>query len=134
MLRSGSFSKAMGPNLHKTRFGLSAAGLAMAAGTAIGNGARRARAEREAAPRFRPVDQGPFYITNMRFAIQGEMQWTDLWFGQIRMISCDGASITVRTSGIPPIQLHAWPIDYFYVMYHFLVNGNIIQVPVESAD
>jgi hypothetical protein len=105
----------------------------MAAGTVVGNSARRARAEREAAPRFRLVDEGPLYITDRRFAIQGSMQWIDLWFDQIRMISCDGDSITVHASGIPPIQLHAWPIDYFYVLYHFLANNNIIQVPSDSA-
>lgn len=123
------FLEGDGSYVHKTRFGFSAVGLAMAAGTVVGNSARKARAAREAAPRFRPVDAGVLYLTDIRFAIQGKMQWTDLWYEDIRMISCDSASMSVHASGIPPIQMHAWPIDYFFVLYHFVANHNIIEVP-----
>jgi hypothetical protein len=132
--RVWQFLEGDGSYLHKTRFGFSAVGVAMAAGTVVGNTARKARAAREAAPRFRQVDEGPFYLTDMRFAIQGKMQWTDLWYNEIRMIDCDSASITINASGIPPIKIDAWPADYFYVLYHFLVNDKIIQVPPDYRD
>lgn len=123
------FLEGDGSYVHKTRFGLSVVGLTMAAGTAVGNSARKARAAREAAPKFRPVDEGILYLTDIRFAIQGKMQWTDLWYEDIRMISCNSASMTIHASSIPPIQLYAWPIDNFFMLYHFLANHNIIAVP-----
>ena len=116
------FLEGDGSYIHKTRFGLSAVGLAMAAGTVAGNAARKSRAAREAEARFRPVDDGVLYLTDMRFAIHGRMQWTDLWYEDIRMVSCDSVGLTVQASGIPAIQLFSWPIDYFFVLYHYLAN------------
>lgn len=44
--------------LHKTRFMFSPAGLALAAATAAGNHARKARAAKEAAPQWRDLGLG----------------------------------------------------------------------------
>jgi hypothetical protein len=63
---------------------------------------------------------------------QGRMQWADLWFQDIRMITCDSAGITIQSSGNPPIQLYALPIDYFFVMYHFVANHHVIEVPPDE--
>jgi hypothetical protein len=103
------------------------------AGTAAGNSSRRRRAAREAAPRFRPVDQGPFFLTDKRFAIQGQSQWTDLWFETIRMSSCDGTSVTLHIANMPPTQVHVWPIDYYFALYHFLANGDVIEIPPDPS-
>jgi hypothetical protein len=108
-------------------------GLAVVAGTAMGNSARKSRAAKEAAPRFRPVDQGHLYLTDRRFALQGQMQWTDIWFENIRMSSCDGTSITLQLSGAPATQVHTWPIDPYFVLFHFFSDGNIIQVPADPS-
>lgn len=121
-----------GTYVHKTRFGFSAVGVAMAASAAIGNSARKARAAREAAPRFRPVDEGTLFLTDMRFAIHGKMQWTDIWYEDIRMVNCDSATITIESSGIPAIKLEAPSIDYYYVLYHFVANHNIIEIPPDA--
>lgn len=120
-----------GTYIHKSGGGFGLLGVAFAAGTAIGNSARKSRAAREAAARFRPVDQGTLYLTDRRFAVQGQAQWTDLWFGELRMSSCDGSSITLHMSGLPPMQIHTWPIDYYFALFHFLSTGNIIQIPAD---
>jgi hypothetical protein len=119
--------------VHKSRLGFGLVGMAMVAGTAVGNTARKSRAAKEAAPRFRPVEQGPFYLTDRRFAIQGQTQWVDLWFSEIRMASCDSVGITLHISGLPPTQLQMWPIDYFFALYHFLANGEIIEIPPDPV-
>lgn len=118
--------------IHKSRIGFGLLGAAVVAGTAIGNSARKSRAARESAVRFRPVDQGHLYLTDRRFALQGQYQWFDIWFDHIRMSSCDGTSITLQLSGQAPTQLHTWPIDYFFALFHFLSNGNIIQIPTDD--
>jgi hypothetical protein len=115
--------------VHKSAFGFGLTGLAMVAGTAIGNSNRRARAEREAAPAFRPADYGPLYVTDQRFAIQGQRQWIDLWYHNVRMTSCDGSGILFRMADLPPMQVEVWPVDYFFALFHFLANGNVIQIP-----
>jgi hypothetical protein len=103
------------------------------AGTAAGNSARRARAAREAAPRFRPVDEGTVYLTDRRFVLQGRIQWSDYWHENVRMSTCDGSSITFELSGAPPIQLHVWPIDYYFALFHYLAYNDIIQIPSDEA-
>jgi len=108
-------------------------GVAVVAGTAMGNIARRRRAAREAAPRFRPVDQGTLFVTDMRFAIHGETQWTDLWYEHIRMSNCDSNGITLHLSNMPPTQLQVWPCDYHFALYHFLASGEIIEIPPDPS-
>lgn len=122
-----------GTYIHKSRGGFGLMGAALVAGTALGNSARKSKAAQEAAPRFRPVDQGQLYLTDRRFAMQGQMQWTDIWFDDIRMSSCDDSSITLQLSGLPATQLHTWPIDYYFALFYFLSNGNIIQIPEETG-
>lgn len=119
--------------IHKSRGGFGLLGAALVTGTAIGNSARKSKAAREAAPRFRAVDQGQLFLTDRRFAFQGQTQWTDIWFDDIRMSTCDGTSITLHISGAPPTQLHTWPIDYHFALFHFLSNGNIIQIPADAG-
>jgi hypothetical protein len=127
------FLEGDGTYVHKSRGGFGLLGLALVAGTAAGNKSRRARAEREAAPRFRPVDEGTVYVTDKRFVIQGQTQWTDLWYENIRVATCDSTSITFELSGAPPIQLHVWPIDYYFALFHFLAYKDIIEVPPDPV-
>ncbi len=122
-----------GNYLHKSRIGWGLMGMAVVAGTAVGNSARKSRAAREAAPRYRLVEQGPFYLTNMRFAMQGQTGWVDLWYQDIRMSTCDSNSITLQLAGTPPTQLISWPIDYYFVLYRFLANGDVMQVPPDPS-
>ena len=119
--------------IHKSRIGFGLLGMAVVAGTAAGNSSRKRRAAREAAPQFRLVDQGAFFLTDMRLAIQGQMQWIDLWYENIRMSSCDGISITFHIADAPPTQLHVWPIDYYFALYHFFANGDIIEIPPDPS-
>ena len=126
------FLEGDGTYVHKGVAGFGIIGLALAAGTAAGNATRRARAARRAAPRFRPVDEGTVYLTDKRYLFQGQMQWTDLWHQDIRVATCDGSSITFELSGAPPMQLHVWPIDYYFAMFHFLAYNDIIQIPTDG--
>ena len=127
------FLEGDGTYVHKSGGGFGLLGLAVVAGTAAGNRARRSRAGREAAPRFRPVDEGTVYVTDKRFVIHGQTQWTDLWFENIRVATCDGTSITFELSGAPPMQLHVWPIDYYFALFHFLAYNDIIEVPPDPV-
>lgn len=122
-----------GTYVHKSRGGFGMLGLAVVAGTAIGNKARATRAARESAAQFRPIDQGALYLTDRRFAVQGQRQWIDLWFENIRMSSCDGSGITFHVADVPPVQLHVWPIDYYFAMFHFLAYKDIIQIPADPS-
>jgi len=122
-----------GSYIHKSRGGFGLLGVAVVAGTAMGNSARKARAAKEAAPRFRPIDQGQLFLTDRRFAFNGQAEWIDIWFDNIRMSSCDGTSITLQISGAAPAQLHTWPIDYYFALFHYLSNGNIIQIPADAG-
>jgi hypothetical protein len=126
------FLEGEGTYVHKSRGGFGLVGLAAVAGTAAGNRARRSRAAREAAPRFRPVDEGTVYLTDQRFVLQGRMQWSDFWHQNVRIATCDGTSITFEVSGAPPIQLHVWPIDYYYALFHYLAYNDIIQIPSDG--
>ena len=72
-------------------------------------------------------------MTDMRFAVQGQTQWVDLWYQNIRMSSCDGTSITIHITDIPPTQLHVWPTDYYFALYHFLANNKIIEIPPDPS-
>jgi hypothetical protein len=127
------FLEGDGTYLHKSRGGFGLVGIAVVAGTAAGNSARRARAAQEAAPRFRPVDEGTVYLTDQRFVLQGNVQWTDLWHQNIRVATCDGSCITFEISGAPPLQLYVWPIDYYFALFHFLAYKDIIRIPPPEA-
>lgn len=122
-----------GTYIHKSRGGFGLVGLAVVAGTAAGNRSRRQRAEQEAAPRFRPVDGGTIYLTDKRFLLQGQTQWTDLWHENVRASNCDGSSIIFQLSGAPPIQLFAWPIDYYLALFHFLAYNDILRIPADEG-
>lgn len=123
------FLEGDGTYTHKSRGGFGLVGLAVVAGTAAGNRSRRSRAAQEAAARFRPVDEGALYLTDQRFVLQGRTQWTDFWHENVRVATCDGTAITFELSGTPPIQVHVWPIDYYFALFHFLAYNDIIQIP-----
>lgn len=127
------FLEGDGSYVHKSRGGFGLLGLAMVASTAAGNRARRSRAEQEAAPRFRLVDQGTVYLTDQRFLLQGQSQWTDVWHQNVRVSVCDSSTITFEGSGAPPMKLHVWPIDYYFVLFRFLAYNEIIQIPPDEV-
>lgn len=122
-----------GTYVHKSRAGFGMLGLAVVVGTAIGNKARASRAAQRAAPQFRQVDDGPLYLTDMRFAIQGRTQWIDLWHENIRMSSCDSDSISLDIADLPPIKLRIWPVDYYFALFRFLAHNEILQIPAEPG-
>lgn len=126
------FLEGDGTYVHKSRGGFGLLGLALVAGTAAGNARRRSRAEQEAAPQFRPVDQGTIYLTDKRFTLQGQAQWTDITFENVRVARCDSVSITFELFGAPPLKVLAWPIDYYFALFHFLAYNDIIQIPSDD--
>jgi hypothetical protein len=123
------FLEGDGTYIHKSRGGFGLVGLAVVAGTAAGNASRRKRAAREAVARFRPIDQGQLYLTDRRFTMQGQAQWTDLPFDNIRVANCDGSSMIFELSGAPPLRLHVWPVDYYWALFNFLAYSDIITIP-----
>lgn len=120
-----------GTYIHRSGGGFGLIGLAIVASNAAGNRTRRSRAMREAAPRFRLVDQGVVYLTSERFVFQGA-EWSDIWYHSVRVPSCNGTCITFELSGAPPTQLHVWPIDYFFALFHYLAYNEIIQIPPDD--
>jgi hypothetical protein len=117
-----------GTYLHKTRFAFSPLGVAVATATMAGNSARKRRAAREAEARFRPVDRGTLHVTNHRLAIQGEGQWTDLYYADIRMSYCDNDALTLELSNMPAIRLRAWPAYAIFGLFRYLAHGEIVQL------
>ncbi|WP_066374580.1 hypothetical protein [Herbidospora mongoliensis] len=95
----------------------------------VGNQVRKSRAAREAAPQWRPVDQGTIYLTNRRFALQGQAQWHDLWFENIRMSDCDGRIIRLEMVGSPPLGLETINPDWWFVMFNKLAYGKVVMPP-----
>ena len=100
-------------------------GLALGAATsAIGNARRRAKAAKEAAERWRAVDNPRIYITNQRFAMQGR-QWVDLWYPTLRTVTYDQAGVVVQTAGASAMRLRMLPPDYWFVLLRHLAYGEI---------
>jgi hypothetical protein len=116
-----------GTYTHTSASGSGAIGVALVVGSMIGNHARRQRAASEAAPRFRVVDGGRMYLTNRRFSVQGQHQWIDLWFEDIRMSSCDGASVNLTMGSIPAVALRVWPAPYHFALFRWLAHGEIVR-------
>jgi hypothetical protein len=114
---------------HKSTMGFGLMGLAAAVTTTAGNKRRARRAMRKAEARFRKVDQGRMFLTNRRFALQGDSQWSDLWFDGIRMSSCDGEAIELHMANNPPLALRVWPADYHFAMFRWLAHGELVQLP-----
>ncbi|MEU4835720.1 hypothetical protein [Streptosporangium sp. NPDC023615] len=99
----------------------------------VGNRMRKARAAREAAPQWRPADEGTLYLTNRRFAVQGRLQWHDLWFEHIRMSDCDGLTIRLELSGSPSTMLEVPHPDYWFVMFNKLAYDKVVVPPGPDA-
>jgi len=116
-----------GTYTHTSASGSGAIGVALVMGSMLGNHARRQRAAAEAAPRFRVVDAGRMYLTNRRFSVQGQHQWIDLWFEDIRMSSCDGASVFLTMGSIPAVALRVWPAPYHFALFRWLAHDEIIR-------
>jgi hypothetical protein len=116
-----------GTYLKKSTFGIGLVPFAMMATNAVGNSARKHRAAREAAPRFRPIDAGPLYLTNKRLAIQGQ-QWIDLWYDDIRMSYVDESAVTLELAGSTPVQLQTWPAYWVFAMLRFVAHGEIVEL------
>jgi len=98
-------------------------------GNVMGNSIRKARAGREAAFQWRPLDQGQLYVTNRRFAVQGVRQWIDLWYQDIRMADCNGRAIELEMSGRPRTALEIPAPDYWFVMFSKLAYDRIVMPP-----
>jgi len=114
--------------MHKSIFGFNMLGMTLAAASAVGNGRRRRKAAREAEARFRPVDGGLLHVTNRRFAIQGQAQWSDLWYSEIRMSYCDNDALTLEMSSMPPTMLRAWPAFAIFGLFRHLAYGEVVQL------
>jgi hypothetical protein len=114
--------------LHKSTFGIGLLPFTMMAANAIGNSRRKHAAAREAAARLRLVDAGRLHLTNQRLAIQGRMQWMDLWYPDMRMSYCDGNAVTLEMANIPPVRLHTWPAYFVFAMIRFLAMGEVVNL------
>lgn len=97
----------------------------------MGNSIRKARAGREAAFQWRPLDQGRLFVTNHRFAIQGARQWIDLWYQDIRTADCNGRAIELEMSGSPRTALEIPTPDYWFVMFSKLAYDRVVMPPEE---
>lgn len=108
--------------------GFGAMGLTAVVATAVGNAARKRRAEQQAVAHFRPVDQGSLYVTSQRFALQGGTRWTDIWYSDVRMSYCDGEAVVLELSSSTPVQLRTWPAFAVFVLFRYLAHGEIVQL------
>jgi hypothetical protein len=99
----------------------------------VGNKARKAKAAREAAFKWRAVEQGNVFLTNRRFCIQGGSQWIDLWHSEIRMAHCNGEAIELEISERPRTALQMCLADYWFVMFNKLAYDRILLPPAANG-
>jgi hypothetical protein len=99
-----------------------------------GNQRRRARAGREGAARWRPIDAGHLYVTNLRFTVVGQHnRWTDIWFSDVRLSDCEPNAIILELSGQQPLRLEIPAAEYWYVMFRKLAYGEVAALPQQGA-
>ena len=103
--------------------------LVMGTAHAIANSSRKAEAMRQAAPRWRMVDQGRMWLTNERFAIQAS-EWINLWHENQNMSHCDGLAIELHFDGMPPTRLRTAYADWWYVMMQWIAF-EVLTMPGE---
>ncbi|MDQ1457477.1 MAG: hypothetical protein QOH28_3097 [Actinomycetota bacterium] len=105
-------------------------GLAIgSARSAAGNAARRSKAAREAAEKWRYIDSYRVYVTTSRIALQGSREWHDVWYVNLRTLEYDHQGITFQTSGNPRSRLRMFPTDYWFVMLRKLAYNEIYDIP-----
>jgi len=123
------FAEGDGSYLHKTRFGLSAMGLAMGAATVVGNQARKARAAREAAAQWRPCGQGVVYITDRRLTIREQQEWNNVWYRDVMTSTCDGSAIEIQRTGLPGLRLTLPQVHYYFVLFYRFAFDQVTRPP-----
>ena len=119
--------------VHRHTSGIGPRALLGKLGDAVGNEMRRRRAEVRAEPHFQPVDTGNVYLTNLRFAVQGEAQWSDLWFEYIRMSACDERAIYLDLPDEPRVALEVPGAPFYFVLFHWLDRGDIVRPGLGDA-
>lgn len=124
-VRMQVFAEGDGNYVHKTAFGLSPLGLAIGAGTMLGNQRRKASAARESAAQWRPAGEGILYITNRRILVSETQQWNTFWHQQVMATHCDGTAIEVQREDAPAIRFALPNIDYYFVMFYRLAFNEL---------
>jgi hypothetical protein len=99
----------------------------------VGNQLRKAKAAREAAAQWRPVEGGTVYITSERFAVQGQTQWFDIWYGDVRVSDCTELGLQLELSNQPPTVLQVPAPEYWFVMFNKLAYDKVVDTPAPGA-
>ena len=119
--------------LHKTRFALSAAGLAMAAATAAGNGLRKARASREAAAQWRDLGGGHLLVTDRRLMLHHQGTWHSMPYSDLVSLSCDPSALYFQKTDSPPSRLACDAVDYCFVLAYWFTYREVTRPPLASV-
>lgn len=116
---------------------LAVGGLGFLAGAAIGaavlNRRRRLQLEALAAPQWRLVDAGTFYLTNARLALDCTQGWADIWLPSLRDSQLDVVGLTLWPDDIAPTRL-ATPADlWLFVLLRHLAGAEPAAVHIPGA-
>jgi hypothetical protein len=100
-------------------------------GSLLYNQHQKTKAQRTAAPQWRPLDGGVLHLTSERFGLQGRLRWAEIPYPAVRASDCVPQGIVLFLDGEPPLLVATpWP-EYFFVMFRWLAYQQI--VPFEVA-
>ena len=101
-------------------------------GSALYNNYQRTKAEAEAAARWRPVDHGILHVTNQRLCLQGRLSWVDIPLSDIRAVDALPEGVVIHRQSQSPVMIATSATAYLYVLLSFLINGQVIRVPLPA--
>lgn len=105
--------------------------IAGAAASAVINDRRKSQAFAHAAPQWRPHGQSPIVVTSQRLLMSESGQWLSLWYGAMRHMSPDLASLSlhIQFEGSPPLRLTGPSVPYLSVVVVYIVKREVLTVP-----
>lgn len=103
------------------------------AGSLVYNKVQKERAKVQAAPQWRPVDQGVIYFTTTRLAFQGTQGWSDVPYSAIRAMSLENDGILISLDGAPRLAFSMHSATWHFVLMRYLASGEVVPLTVDPG-
>lgn len=102
-----------------------------ALGSAAWNSHKRRKAERQAAPQWRPIGQVGVTVTSQRILMLQEMTWESIRFPQILQLSplVEKYQLDILFEGAPAVRLVGPSVPFISVLLFFLLYGDVVVLP-----
>ena len=92
------------------------------------NAHRRKNARAAAAHQWRLENQGLFYVTNERLAVQGVYGWTDLYYDYFRATQATAMGIVAHFADWPMVRFSVDNPAWTWVMFSYFVLNQVPEV------